>query len=888
MNKNQPPRFLLAFFRWFCHPDYVEDIEGDLLERFENTSEQHSITLAKWNFALEVCKLFRPGLVRSIGSTQQLNTYNMFTHYLKIGSRTLWRDRAYSMVNVSGLAIGMAVCLIICQYLYFELSYDSFFKDSDQVYRLVQTVHVNDELKSVQATTASALGVSAKENVPEIESYVRIHPQQKGAVIINSERDRRFKEDKIFFVDQNFLEMFDFSMLHGNGSSALLNQNSIVITKNAAEKYFGNEINPVGKALEMHGVFASDTYTVSGVLEELPANSHLKFDFLIPMSKLINSNYGGKVAWGRTNWTTYIKLKGQPQPEVVRDKINQVIEDNTAERFSAWGLQWQIDLQPLEDIHLKSNFLYDHASGNGSWSEMKTYALIAAFILLIAWLNFINLTTARSLKRAKEVGVRKIMGAKRNQLVSQFVTEWWLINTVSLILALCISVALLPVLGNLLGKNLQFLLFTDWRFWVCLMLVIASGSVVVGFYPAIILASFRPINILKGGISLAFKNRNTSPRKALVVFQFFVSTLLITGTVLVYKQVSYMKSKDLGINMDQVLVIDGPRNVAFDDELVASVQTFKNEVLRHNSVSSIAGSGQVPGKGYNSIVPMSRLQSESTIDNSVGVTSVDEDFLNSYAVDFLAGGDFGSGANTRYREVAINEEASRVLGYELAEDAIDQKLLIGRDTVLVSGVLKNYHWSNLRDALTPMAFASSEVAIGYFSVKVNVQNLQETIDHLNDAFSSSFPGDPFSYFFLDDEFNRQYQSDVQFGNLTLALSVLAVVLASLGLFSLVSYSYSFRTKEVGIRKVLGASLSQLMMLLSKEYFVLLVIAYILAIPVGFYWGLSWLENYAFRVDFGLGIFLVPVIVLACIAVTTVGYRTFRIASINPSDSLRDE
>lgn len=461
------------------------------------------------------------------------------------------------MINILGLSIGMGVCLAIFQYVHFELSYDKFHTNAQNTYRLTLT-KLKDGEESSQARTSYALGATGKQEIPEIEQFVRIHPQYFGAIITNLDQNKIFQEEEqnVLFADSIFLEVFDFPLKQGDPEKVLDDKYSIVITEQMVEKYFGPNVDPIGKILKVDGWVVKD-FIVTGVLNNLPANSHMKFDFLIPMESLLETGEYNKSAWGRTNFFTYITVNKNASIEAIESKLNGLVDTHFGKSLAGYNEKWYINLQAIADVHLRSShLLYDLPSINGSLQEVKVFSLIGAFILIIAWVNFVNLSTSRSMERAKSVGIRKAMGAFQKQLVHQFMIESLLINFIAAIFSVIVAVLILSILSGITGEELTFIIFGYPEFWIGFTIVIAVGSVVSGFYPAFVLSSFKSANTQRTNVTKQVSN--VTFRKGLVVFQFLISALLISGTYLVYKQISFMKNKDLGVDMEQILVVRGP------------------------------------------------------------------------------------------------------------------------------------------------------------------------------------------------------------------------------------------------------------------------------------------------------------------------------------------
>lgn len=882
-------RLAQRFFRWFCHPDYSAEIEGDLEEMFERNKVK-GYRLAQWKYFLQVMGLCRPSLIRSF-SQIYLSQPAMFRHYFNISTRVLLRHKFYTTINILGLAVGMGVCLLIYQYIHIELSYDEFHEDAENIYRLTQTTIRNGEDQGTGVYTTYGLGPTAKAEIPGVKTFVRIYPDEIGMTVSNPENDEKYQEQEgmIWYVDSTFLKIFNFNLKQGFAEASLNEQLNIVLTEEMAIKYFGNS-NPLGKTIEISAGVMSGNFTVSGVLEHLPTNSHLQFDFLLPIDYLLN-RYGPfknhDDGWDWKRFITYIQTNNEVQADELNKKLNQLVTRHVGKDLSESESYWKIGLQSLTDIHLKSNFPQDLASSPGNIQNVQFFTIIGLFILLMAWVNYINLSTARAMQRAKEVGVRKSIGALKRQLVYQFMIESVMINITAALLSLGLAYIGLPLLNKLIGENLSFSILESPGFWIIFFSITFLGSLLSGLYPAFILSSFNPVKVLKS-VNMTSK-RGLSLRKGLIAFQFLMSVLLISGTYLVYQQITFMKNQDLGFELEKILVVNGPR-VAIkhgQEALETFFKTFRTEVLRHHSITSISGTSHIPVKGYMGSWNTRKLgEPESAVKEGM-VIFTDAYITDTYDMDFLAKKELPDEISN-YEWLILNEEAVKTFGLASPEEALDEQLLIFGDTLKILGVVENIHWSSLKDKHLPILFTLDKYYGAYFSIKMNMSDIQESIAHIEEIYNQVYPDDPFQYFFLDDAFNQQYQADLQFRNLFSAFSALAIFIACIGLFALVSYSATLRIKEIGIRKVLGAEVGHLMMLLSREYFMLLLIAIGMAVPAILFGGKAWLENYAYQVGISIDLFLIPGLLLLFISFLTVSYRTYATAKANPVEALKNE
>lgn len=815
----------------------------------------------------------------------------MLKSFFTLAFRNLLKRKLYSFINIFGLAIGVAVCLVILKYVDYELSIDRFHEKASSIYRITTTHYRAGELRGTNVVSAYALGPSMQADIPEIKAYVRTHPMYGGAVASYKPSDgdaRIFQEKNMQFADSTFFDVFTYKSLSGNLLTALDHPNSVVITRPIASKYFGKE-DPIGKTVHISGGWADGDYDVTAVLEDVPQDSHFSFDFLFPINRLLEGGqYKQEDAdWGWHNFVTYVQVHDHVEVKSAEAKIPHFVDKHLGEEDRQSNSRTIFNFQPLLDIHMSPGLELE-SSPTTSITTIYFFSLIAAFILVIAWINYINLSTARAMERTREVGIKKALGAAKSQLIWQFISESVLVNFFAVVLSVLIAVILLPVLGEIVNKKFEFD-FTDPRFWIILVSLFATGSLISGAYPAFVLSSFNTVEVLKrkaeklsGGFSL---------RKALVVLQFTASLILIAGTFTIYRQVMFMRSQDKGLTMDQMLVIDGPRVLDWKDRkgLRSKFITFKNELKNITGVESVATSGAIPGGGYNwgTGIRKDGTQREESKDGAI--VWVDPDFVPTYGIPLIAGRNFNPEVRSAMESVLINESTLSSLGLGTPEEALDERIILGDgDTVAILGVLKNYHWNSLKVAHGPFILKADTISGRYFSVHLVGNNFQSPIRDVEKLYSETFPGNPFNYLFLDDFFNNQYKGEQQFANIFTMFAILAIVIACLGLWGLASFTTALKLKEIGIRKVLGASTSSVITLLSWQFVKLIVIASVISIPVTWYGIDQWLKTFAFRIGLQVDLFIVPIVVLLALALITVGVQILRGASVNPATVLRSE
>ena len=821
----------------------------------------------------------------------------MLRNYIKIAFRNLLKNKVYSLLNITGLALGMAACFFIFQYVHFEKSYDRFNSNVDNLYRV--TLKFTGSLDNVElsATNHPAVAPAMKAEFSEVRDFSRfvsITQIANQATISRNEPGmpvKTYNERSFFIADKSFFNIFHYPLVKGNSGTCLVESNSLVISESAADKFFGRE-DPLGKTLFYNG---NVPLKVTGVFRDVMDNSHIHFNMLMSFSTLSDN-------WGYDEWTypefyNYVLLEPGTDPKKIEARFPDFIQKHMGAKMKELNYGAKFFLQPVSDIHLRSNIAKE-AEANGSQREITFLSIIGVFILLIAWINYINLSTAKSMERAREVGLRKVVGAAKSQLISQFLFESLLLNVIALVLASATVFAAMPFFGDFLGKDIASGFFTtglgsEPLFWIVFITLFVAGALLVGLYPSFVLSSFKPTSVLKGlfvkpamGISL---------RRVLVAFQFILSIILIAGTLIVSRQLLFMRNGDLGYNKDQVLVIKTPG--IGDSTLFSKLSFFKTESAQIPVVNNIAISTDIPGSiiRYRNSV---RKESEDIKSNfTSSLIETDDKFISTYGIKLLAGRNFKEGEYVDYdnqtARVLINEVLMKAMGYKTPDEAINKKIVfdLGQYKLHseIIGVIKNFHQRSFKEPFEPILIYQPKFgAWNYFSVNMRTRDVRTNLAALEKLYTTTFPGNPFDYTFLDDHFNAQYKSDMRLGKIFGLFCILAVVVACLGLLGLTSYVIRLRTKEIGIRKVLGASVSSIMILFSKDFIRLVVVASLIAMPVVYFAANKWLENYAFHINLGWVIFIIPILLLLIIALVTISLQTLRAALRNPVQSLRSE
>lgn len=808
----------------------------------------------------------------------------MIKNYLKIAFRSLVKNKAFTLINIFGLFIGLTAFLLIYSYVSFEKSYDKYHAGADRIYRMVTDNVVNGVTGARDAMSFSPLGRVMKDELPEVEQYTTTMKLYEDLVF--KKGDELINESGVVAADERFLDIFSYPIIHGE-KDPFKNPNSLILTRAGAIRLFGNE-NPVGQTIDVLGIHRG-SYKVTAVLDDVPGNTHYKFEVMISFATI--QDRADEDGWRGYNFYTYVKLGEGVTMADVQAKMPAF-----PKKYLSEGLSLQFTLQPMTDIHLTSGFTYEpEASGNSK--TVNFLLIIAVFIIVIAWVNYVNLSTAKAMDRAREVGLRKVVGAGKWQLVAQFMMESLFINVFAAILAVTAVQILGPVYNNLLGKDLVSFVWTNSPLLRLLVLITLIGTFLSGFYPSLVLSSFKPITVLKG------KLRNSRSglvlRKSLVVFQFVSSLILIAGTAIVYLQIEYMKNRDLGVNIDQVLAIKIPAHDPEDSSLYdQKYERLRTELTRNPTILGLATSSSIPGGGRSNIASAGggiSIVGETLVDQStIYTTNIDERFFPTMGVKMLSGRNFSDNWEAEEPNVIINEALLIKMGYaEGPETVLNKRLRFGTESsdriFNIIGVAANYNRRSLKDEIEPTAYF-----VGYdgfttnLVIKLSSDDLNATVKNVEENWTKVFPEVPFEYSFMDQKFDEAYKEDQQFGSLFGAFSMLAMAIAGLGLFGLSSFIALQRSKEIGVRKVLGASVTNIVKLISKDFLGLVIVAFLLGSPLVYFIMDNWLNNYAFRIDMPVWVLPVAGFTLLFITFLTVGYQTARAARANPVDTLRSE
>ncbi|MEO6303677.1 MAG: ABC transporter permease [Bacteroidia bacterium] len=803
----------------------------------------------------------------------------MIKNYFTIALRNILKHKVFSLINISGLSIGIAAFLLILQYVSFETSYDKHQEKGDRIFRLQQNRYNDGKLTTQWAAGAAGVGKTIKDVFPEIESMAKLTPEE--AVI--SYEDKKFKEKKIFFATNSFLPMFSYKATKGNLADALNEPFTAVITESTAKKYFGNE-NPIGKVLSNN---KQDGYKVTAVVPDMPENTHLKFDILFSFATYLK--FAGPEAETTFDWDgfyTYILLMPGTKPVAMEKKIKTYIAKKIGEEYKKRNESVEYKLQPMRDIHLYSSYMMEMET-NGNGQSVYFLLIIAVFIIIIAWINYINLSTARAIDRAKEVGVRKVLGSYRSQLIIQFMFEALLINMLAVFFAFILVLISLPLFNSLTGKHTSFLLIAEPRFWLAIIGLFIGGTLLAGIYPAFVMSSFKPITVLKGKFTRS--KQGAFLRQSLVIIQFATSVILMVGTFGVYRQLNFMQDQDLGINIDKTLVLRGP-SVIDTATYKERVKTFKTELKKIPGIHKVVVSTSVPGKkpGWNA-GGIKLVEDGEGKSNQYRVIGIDYDFLEAYGIKVLKGRNFSTEFPTDKKSVLFNEAAVKLIGFNKPEDALNRRIDFWGEQYTIVGIVSNHHQEGLREPYDAHIFRLIPNNSSFISLKIEGNtDPQEIIKTAEKKWTEFFPGNPYEYFFLDDHYKEQYIADKQFGKTFTLFAVLAIVVACLGLLGLASFVTTQRTKEIGIRKISGATVPKLLLLLTKDFIKPVLVSFIIAVPITYYLLNKWLQNYAFKASITGWLFILPGLLILIIAIVTISTQTYKAANANPVKSLRTE
>lgn len=817
----------------------------------------------------------------------------MLRNYFKIAARNLLRNRLHSFILIFGLGIGMAACLLLLEYVSFEWSYDQFHKNADRIYRVVNTRYQNGDLIQRGTITYPTIGPTMKKDFPEVEQYTRMTISNR---ILLQQEDQMIQVDQPLVVDQHFFNLFSASFLAGDQITALQETNNIALSRSTVERLFSNTISNydqlIGKMIQVDDYDAP--FKISLIYEDFPDNSLLQAGALLSYASIINYwGEGSDNSWEWSDFYHFLLLSPTADQKQLEAKFAQFSSQYFDE--SATGIKEVFELQPLLDAHLKSTDLEYEIGQTANGKSIWALLIIGLIILIIAWVNYINLSSVKAIERAKEVGVRKVIGAEKKQILFQFLMEAFLINGISLVLALAVLQIAQPLLSQLLEINLSLShLFqiqnNSLQLLALLGMLIILGMLSAAFYPAWLLGKQNVSNVLKG----LYKKSSASVflRRTLVVFQFTASIVLIICTLMIYQQLKHMSDQDLGIDVDQILVLDGPELSNFDSTFIDRLNTFKSTLTQFPNIESATMTSRLPGQRTGRLFQLRTSSDESATSYTTSFINTDYNYPQTFDLPLLAGRYLRiTDHNLSGRmidKILVNESAYKMLGFKTAEEIVDQKIYIRDREWTVVGVLPDFHQRSLHHPIEPMLFNPFLSPGNPLAIKMNPKNIDKTITQVRSTFDQFFPNNNFAYHFLDERFQEQYNREERFGKILIFFTLLTILIACLGLFGLASYTAFLRTKEIGIRKVLGSSTSDIVLLLSKDFLKLVFIAILLAIPLAWRLSIEWLAGFHYSINLHWTTYALAGCLVLLISFLTIGYQSLKTAIMNPINALRNE
>jgi putative ABC transport system permease protein len=907
---SKPPKLLLRFFKWFCDPKLHKYLEGDLLELFEYNIAQKGLRKARWNFSWEILKLFRPGIIKNFEGTQKLNNYGMLKTMMKIAWRSAIRQKQFTVLNLLGLTIGISTCLMIGLYIHDEMTYDAFHEKGDRIYRVNQPFIWGD-WNTMMASTGPNVATALREDAPAFEEITRLLSlgSQTVTASANGNRSNAFKEDRIYAAEENFFDVFGFKSIVGDSKAALQDPTSILLTEETMKRYFGQDASPaeaIGKNVEIKQYDGSwKAFTIKAILEDVPSRSHIQFDMLVSIkseSEMMEA-HGWKWIW--TAFNTYGLVKEGTNIAALEKDIQAIppkwapptterIFNQTFEEFTE-GNPWKLELQPLNEVYIAGSPT-GHAFGpTGNPLFIKIFGAIGLLVLILSAINFMNLSTARATNRSKEVGVRKVLGSERGTIVKQFILESVLFVFMGTVLAFTMVHLSIGSFNHLAEKEIEIQPYLqNPSFYLLVLAFILTLGFIAGSYPALYLSSFRPIESLKGKIKTGFKGR--SIRNGLVVFQFTISIALIITTFFVQRQLSYASNVDIGFAKENILQLHNVEELGFETE------ALKNRLAANATFSEVGKSFGVPpfvysGDRYKAAGPETPVVQLNNL-------RIDEGYLDVLGLEFLNGRNFETDRETDKYKVILNKEAVENLGWNV-ENAVGKSVALasgGEEELEVIGVVEDFNFNSVKQEIAPLILIHHHNDIvwdygagrSFYSMRLNPEAISTTDDlnqlliSLEEEMKQVDPTVPFEYSFMDQEFEATFRSERKMATILNVFTVMAMIIACLGLFGLAAFSAEQRTKELGIRKVLGASVAELTVTFSKEFTRLVLLAILLACPIAWYFVKEWLQDFAYSTPIEIWVFVAATFAAMLIAVTTISFQSLRSANRNPVETLKDE
>ncbi|MEO9869203.1 FtsX-like permease family protein [Ekhidna sp.] len=891
--RSSPPSWATRFLAWFLKEDYYEDVQGDLEEEFQLKAQGLNIARAKQWYAWQIIRLFKPSMIKEIEAQNSIEKETtMFKNYFKIGLRNLWKYKSSTVINIIGLSTGIAAFVLIALFVKDEVSYDRHHEYAEDIYRVTVKNYTNDGDMSRQWAFASAgHATRLKDDYSEITHATRFFPWAFPDI---QYKEQEFLSEQVVFCDPDAFDIFTFEFIEGSAETAFPDIYSLVLTRSKAVKIFGTdwqEQGIIGETVTLSRDGNEAPFKVTGVMEDMPDQQHFHFDYLAPI-RFVEMIFGEDAAsnvGGNYNWLTYIRTNsGSNIPNLTKD-VNDGFWDKYMGQFSS-GREardfYDFEFQPLLDIHLTSN-LEGEFETNGSLEQIYIFSVIGILLLLVACVNYMNIATSHYSRRMKEVGVRKVIGAFKSSLVKQFLSESLLVVLVSIPLAIILIILALPYLNEFVEKELIFNPFIQTDLLLGLIILMILVSSMAGLYPALFLSKINLVQALKGEQSMNAGKWNF--RSFLVTFQYIVTIGLIFAIGVIESQMSFIRNSDPGFDREQMVSLSLPRGDY-------SNETLRNELLKHPNIEKAAFSSRIPTGRLMDNWGSRFFKGDSAISTNfrLPVVTVDKYFLDAYGIDLLAGENFREGMETNLQDdtvvtgyYVINNAATVALGFNDPNEIVGKKLGYGPSEGRIIGVMEDFHFEALYNPIVPTLFL---VRDGYrrVSLKLNLENIRESLDHIENVYAQFDAETDPNYRFVDDLFNEQYQQEERLGSMIKVFAAIAILIGCLGLIGMVGFIIETKIKEIGVRKVLGASSGNIWIIISNRFLVLIVIAFLLGLPLAYWFMNDWLENFVYRTSVSVVLIVMPVIIAVILTLLAIAYQTLRATRVNPIECLKDE
>ncbi|WP_436516878.1 ABC transporter permease [Ekhidna sp. To15] len=871
MSEIVPPKWSRRLLRLFIHGEYLEEIEGDLEEVFFDDLETYSVKEAYRRYNVGVLKLFRISLLKNLKWIYKIGLIVTIMRTIRLAFRNLIKFKTHSAINLIGLAIGLAFGGLILLYVLDEASFDNFHEKGDRIYKVVTA-----SPEGGMETNAHPIGYQLRTKYPEVEAV--LYTRWAAPSFKLNHKDKRY-EHKVYYASEEFFRIFSFPLKSGDPETALKDPYSIVITESIENVYFDG--SALGQTVTLRD---SVDFKVTGVVRDLPENSHIQFEMLMSFSTFPDFRYFSySDGWGNFDIRNYILLKEGENPDQFQAKITNIYNENIGEWLEEMGVAFTTKLIPLKEVYLGERF-YNGFGPNGSKKRVKTVSIIAIFLIILASINYVNLSTARSAYRSKEVAMKKIVGSSKKGIIAQFMTESTLLTFIAFGFALILIFSILPFFNELMSKNYDLGSFLKFEFLAGILILLLLVSFLSGYYPAMVISGLKPLNALNG--KLGKSNQGLSLRKMLITIQFFISSTLVLATILVISQINFMRTQQLGFDKEQMLIIDAtdvPRNGAR--------MVLKNDLKNLPGVQFVSHTNALPGRpGWQGQWAYPGKEEGEQVDTEY--MAIDENYIDALGLKLIAGKNFENSKPSELKEgLIINESCVIAMGWKNPEDAIGKRIVSPSKTPegTVIGVVKDYHGLGLQDQIWPKAMDYTGDNYGrYYAIKYDAAQTYDLIKAIEKSWDQTFNSYPLEYFFLDEDFDRQYREENQLAKVLSIFAIMVIIVSAIGLMGLISFVALSRTKEVGIRKTMGATIPQIILILSKEFMYLVFIGNLLAIPLIWYYGNEWLNDFAYHMSINPIIFIITILITSVIALITVGLQTFKTAKMNPVNALRYE